>query len=125
MSAWDLNPGDLAGDNSENLMVRTLDTRDKAALQKAADETVERFGSIAGAAACAGIFRPKPFLELTQQDWDDHFGINLRSQNNGSSPADHAGATAQRHANRQLDSDKLYPWRHHSGLSVENALKGC
>ena len=78
VSAWDLNPGDLAGHNSANLMVRTLDTRDKAALEKAAAETVERFGSIAGTAACAGIFRPKPFLEVTQQDWDDHFSINLR-----------------------------------------------
>jgi 2-hydroxycyclohexanecarboxyl-CoA dehydrogenase len=78
VSAWDVNPGDLAGHNSPNLMVRTLDTRDKDALDKAAADTVARFGAIAGAAACAGIFRPKPFLELTQQDWDDHFGINLR-----------------------------------------------
>jgi 2-hydroxycyclohexanecarboxyl-CoA dehydrogenase len=78
VSAWDVNPGDLAGHNSANLMVRTLDTRDKAALEKATAETIERFGSISGAATCAGIFRPKPFLELTQQDWDDHFGINLR-----------------------------------------------
>ncbi len=78
VSAWDINLGDLEGHNSPNLMVRRLDTRDKAALDKAAAETVERFGAIAGAATCAGIFRPKPFLELTQQDWDDHFGINLR-----------------------------------------------
>ena len=78
VSAWDINLGDLAGHNSPNLMVRTLDTRDKAALDQAAADTVERFGAIAGTAACAGIFRPKPFLELTQQDWDDHFGINLR-----------------------------------------------
>ena len=48
VSAWDINLGDLEGHNSPNLMVRRLDTRDKAALDKAAAETVERFGAIAG-----------------------------------------------------------------------------
>lgn len=78
VSAWDVNLGDLARQESEKLMLRTLDTRDKGALEEAAADTVGRFGAIAGLCACAGIFRPKPFLELTQQDWDDHFGINLR-----------------------------------------------
>lgn len=78
VSAWDMKLGDLEGHNSPLLMTRQLDTRDKPALDRAAAETVERFGSIAGAATCAGIFRPKPFLEITEQDWDDHFGINLR-----------------------------------------------
>lgn len=78
VSAWDINPGDLLDHNSPELMVRALDTRDKAALDQAAADTIGRFGSIAGAAACAGIFKPKPFLELTQQDWDEHFAINLR-----------------------------------------------
>lgn len=78
VSAWDVNPGDLPRFESDRLMLRTLDTRDKAALDEAAADTIGRFGAISGLCACAGIFRPKPFLELTQQDWDDHFGINLR-----------------------------------------------
>ena len=78
VSGWDVNLGDLPGINDPNLMTRQLDTRDRATLERATAETIERFGSIAGASTCAGIFRPKPFLEITEQDWDDHFSINLR-----------------------------------------------
>ena len=78
VSAWDINPGDLRESNDPNLMIHTLDTRDSAAVGRAASETLERFGAINALSATAGIFRPKPFLELTEQDWDEHFSINLK-----------------------------------------------
>jgi len=78
VSAWDVEPGDLRESNNPNLMVHALDTRDKSATQRASAETLERFGAIAGLSATAGIFRPVPFLELTEKNWDDHFAINLK-----------------------------------------------
>lgn len=79
VSAWDINPRDLRESNNPNLMVHELDTRDAAATKRAAQETLERFGAIRGLSATAGIFRPRPFLELTEQEWDDHFAINLKA----------------------------------------------
>lgn len=78
VSAWDIDPGDLRQSNDPNLMVHRLDTRDETAVKTAAQETLERFGAICALSATAGIFRPKPFLELTEEDWDQHFSINLK-----------------------------------------------
>lgn len=78
VAACDLDPGDLRTLNNPNLSVFELDTRDKAALNDAVSATTERYGAVRGLSACAGIFRPKPFLDLTVKDWDDHFSINLR-----------------------------------------------
>jgi len=78
VSAWDIEPGDLRESNDPNLLVYRLDTRDEAAVKRAAQETLERFGAISALSATAGIFRPKPFLELTEDDWDQHFSINLK-----------------------------------------------
>lgn len=78
VSGWDVNLGDLEGSNDPNLMTVKLDTRDKAALADATAQTRERFGGIAGLSACAGIFRPKPFFEVTLEEWEAHFSINLK-----------------------------------------------
>ncbi|MGE3245027.1 MAG: SDR family NAD(P)-dependent oxidoreductase [Beijerinckiaceae bacterium] len=78
VAACDLDLGDLPGVNNPDLATFRLDTRDKGALQSAVQETVDRFGSIKGLSACAGIFRPKPFFEITLEDWDAHFSINLK-----------------------------------------------
>lgn len=78
VAACDQNLGDLAGINDDNLRTFKLDTRDKAALAEAASETIACFGAIKGMSACAGIFRPKPFFDITLEDWDAHFSINLK-----------------------------------------------
>ncbi len=78
VSAWDVNLGDLAGLRDDGLQTHFVDVRDKAAIALAMDSAQQRFGAIAGLATCAGVFRPKPFLELEEKDWDDHFDINLK-----------------------------------------------
>ena len=78
VAACDLDPGDLPGLNNPDLTVFKLDTRDKGALAEAVAQTIAERGSIAGMSACAGIFRPKPFFDITVADWDDHFSINLK-----------------------------------------------
>ncbi|MDB5572204.1 MAG: fabG 4 [Hyphomicrobiales bacterium] len=78
VSAWDMNLGDLPGTQGERLQTHTVDVRDKAAVTAAMASAHARFGALAGIATCAGIFRPKPFLELEEKDWDDHFDINLK-----------------------------------------------
>ena len=78
VAACDLNLGDLETINNPDLSTYQLDTRDKGALKSAVSETLRRHGSIRGLSACAGIFRPTPFLDITLEDWDAHFSINLK-----------------------------------------------
>ena len=78
VSAWDINPGDLAGANDENLDLREIDVRDTDAMTVAVAEAAVKTGKIAGLATCAAVYRTKPFLELTEDDWDTHLSINLK-----------------------------------------------
>lgn len=78
VAACDLDLGDLPTLNNPDLTTFQLDTRDKGALANAVTQTIEERGSIAGMSACAGIFRPKPFFDITVEDWDEHFSINLK-----------------------------------------------
>ena len=79
VAACDLDLGDLPGINNPALTTFQLDTRDKAALANAVGETIGLYGSIKGMSATAGIFRPKPFFDITVDDWDEHFSINLKA----------------------------------------------
>ena len=78
VSAWDVKPGWLSGAGDVNLQVQQVDTRDKAAVERATAATAERFGAVTGLSACAGVFRPKPFLELSEAEWNEHFDVNLK-----------------------------------------------
>ena len=78
VSAWDINPGDLAGANDENLDLREIDVRDTDAMTVAVAKAAVKTGKIAGLATCAAVYRTKPFLELTEDDWDTHLSINLK-----------------------------------------------
>lgn len=78
VSAWDTEPGDLAGANDANLDFHRIDVRDAAAMAAAVAEATDKTGKIAGLATCAAIYRTKPFLELTEDDWDAHLSINLK-----------------------------------------------
>lgn len=78
VAACDLNLGDLETINNPDLTTFQLDTRDKAALTGAVSQTIERYGGLRGLSACAGIFRPKPFFDITPEDFDAHFSINLK-----------------------------------------------
>jgi NAD(P)-dependent dehydrogenase (short-subunit alcohol dehydrogenase family) len=78
VSAWDTEPGELAGANDANLDFHDLDVRDTAAMSDAVTAAVAKTGRIAGLATCAAIYRAVPFLELTEDDWDAHLTINLK-----------------------------------------------
>lgn len=78
VAACDLNLGDLVTINNPDLTTFQLDTRDKSALADAVARTIEQRGTIKGMSATAGIFRPKPFFDISVEDWDEHFSINLK-----------------------------------------------
>lgn len=78
VSAWDTDPGDLAGANDENLDFCELDVRDADAMSAAVAGAVGKTGKIAGLATCAAIFHTRPFLDVTEDEWDEHLSINLK-----------------------------------------------
>jgi NAD(P)-dependent dehydrogenase (short-subunit alcohol dehydrogenase family) len=78
VSAWDTDPGDLAGANDENLDLCELDVRDADAMSAAVAGAVGKTGKIAGLATCAAIFHTRPFLDVTEDEWDSHLSINLK-----------------------------------------------
>ena len=79
VAAWDATPGDLAIANENRLTFRQLDVRDADAMAEAtASATAESADRIAGLVTCAAIYRTAPFLEITEDDWDDHLNINLK-----------------------------------------------
>lgn len=53
------------------------DVSDKKAVQKEVDRIVKKMGRIDGLINCAGIAKPKPFLETEDEDWIENFKINL------------------------------------------------
>ena len=75
VSAWDVAEGKLGGANDAALEFHEIDVRDKAA----ADRVIAAISTpIAGLVTCAAIYRPVPFLELDEANWDAHLGINLK-----------------------------------------------
>ena len=78
VSAWDTDPGDLAGTNDDNLDFCEIDVRDANAMAAAVAQAEEKTGKIVGLATCAAIYRATPFLELTEDDWDAHLSVNLK-----------------------------------------------
>lgn len=63
---------------SPRLMARTVDVRDRSALQSAVDEAEAAAGSIRGLLPCAAVFRATDFLDLDDARWDQTFAINLK-----------------------------------------------
>ena len=78
VSAWDSNPGELAGTNDPLLDFWELDVRDANTMTDAIAASIAKTDRIAGLATCAAIYRTMPFLELTEEDWDNHLSVNLK-----------------------------------------------
>ncbi|KAK5272374.1 hypothetical protein LTR99_001765 [Exophiala xenobiotica] len=53
------------------------DVRDYQGLKATIDRIADDFGSIDGCIPAAGIIRDRPFLEHTQEDFEDSIGINV------------------------------------------------
>jgi NAD(P)-dependent dehydrogenase (short-subunit alcohol dehydrogenase family) len=52
----------------------------KEGAERIVNTTIERFGRIDGALTAAGIQRPGPFLEMSEEDWDGVIATHLRGQ---------------------------------------------
>jgi 3-oxoacyl-[acyl-carrier protein] reductase len=56
-----------------------LDLRDRAGIDTAVAEAIERFGSIDILVNNAGIYPRKAFLETSEREWDEMQDVNLKS----------------------------------------------
>lgn len=54
------------------------DVQDKSQVNSMVDELMENWGSIDILVHCAGICSPAPFLDIREEDWDRHLGVNLK-----------------------------------------------
>lgn len=57
----------------------SLDIRNRAAIDAAVESTLDTFGHIDILVNNAGVYPRQPFLEMTEQQWDDMQAINLKS----------------------------------------------
>lgn len=78
VAGWDLKPGAFGREQSPRLSFTSVDVRDRAALQRAADDVAQKAGGIAGLVAGAGIMVNAPFLEIKEADLDRTLAINLK-----------------------------------------------
>ena len=60
-----------------------LDVSDRAAVKRAADETVKAFGNVHVLCNNAGVGRSVPLDQATGEDWDWVMGVNLQGVING------------------------------------------
>jgi NAD(P)-dependent dehydrogenase (short-subunit alcohol dehydrogenase family) len=81
---WDVKPEATAKQRIERVRVTgqpveyaQVDIRDRAAVDRAMDDIFARFGALDIVCANAGIVDSAPFLEITQQNWQNHLDVNL------------------------------------------------
>jgi meso-butanediol dehydrogenase/(S,S)-butanediol dehydrogenase/diacetyl reductase len=55
-----------------------VDVADTASTQRLVDEAVRQLGRLDVMVANAGVIQVKPFLDLTADDWDRTFAVNVR-----------------------------------------------
>jgi acetoacetyl-CoA reductase/3-oxoacyl-[acyl-carrier protein] reductase len=69
---------DEIGRNGGNAMAVRLVAEDRSSISRAAETVRQAFGSIAVLVNNAAISQEKPFLDLTDGDWDRMLAVNLR-----------------------------------------------
>ena len=55
-----------------------VDVRDKHATESWVNQTAERFGRIDVAISNAGVIHPSPFLEISEEQWEEVVGTHLK-----------------------------------------------
>ncbi len=67
----------LATDAGATVLATRADIRDSGALRGVIDQAVDRFGRLDVIVANAGVSYFRPFLEMSDSDWDDMISVNL------------------------------------------------
>lgn len=57
-----------------------MDVTNKADIDRVFDEVINKYGRLDILINNAGIFVPKPALEITEEEWDKMLGINLKGE---------------------------------------------
>ncbi|UCF98666.1 MAG: SDR family oxidoreductase [Spirochaetaceae bacterium] len=65
-------------DYGANPVKIALDVTDKQAVQRIVSQTIENCGRIDIVVNAAGVLNIKPFLEISEQDWDRTFAVNVK-----------------------------------------------
>ena len=63
---------------SDSVLPVTADVADPASVGQLVSATLDRFGRVDVVVSNAGIWRGSPFLDTTDEEWDEVLGVNLR-----------------------------------------------
>lgn len=68
---------DDAGDPASALLALRCDVRDRSAVESAVRAAVDRYGGLHVLCNCAAVAPAAPFLEITEDTWQQTIGVNL------------------------------------------------
>jgi len=57
-----------------------MDVSRKAQIDTTIEKVGQQFGRLDILINCAGVFKPKPALEITEREWDETISVNLKGQ---------------------------------------------
>jgi len=63
---------------SDSVLPVAADVADPASVEQLVSATLDRFGRVDVVVSNAGIWRGSPFLDTTDEEWDEVLGVNLR-----------------------------------------------
>lgn len=63
---------------SESVLAVAADVADPASVSELVSATLDRFSRVDVVVSNAGIWRGSPFLDVTDEEWDEVLGVNLR-----------------------------------------------
>jgi NAD(P)-dependent dehydrogenase (short-subunit alcohol dehydrogenase family) len=69
---------ELVAGHEERMVAAAGDVADAGAIERLFRETESRFGSCEILVNCAGMIDPKPIRDVTPDDWDRMFAVNVR-----------------------------------------------
>jgi 3-oxoacyl-[acyl-carrier protein] reductase len=85
LSIWDVDRKRLASTREElangataEVLAIGCDVKVPADIERATSETLEKLGGVDILVANAGIARPRKFLEIPTEEWDEMFDVNTR-----------------------------------------------
>src|SRR6185312_11375138 len=72
------NTGRRAREFTTRVFDLELDVRERGHIRRVAEAVKRDFGAVDILVNNAGINRPAPGLEITEEEWDDHFATNVK-----------------------------------------------